>query len=634
LALVDWGVPVNDWRHCLPNAGTRSAMEVIEFVFLLIVMFHPVWLTILVVLLLLWLLKCTGLWLKNKRVILLGAAILYAIDAAIALPRIVYAWRSSDSPVIHQKAELPARLVLINVDCEKECHARLISGELEEVILVGIDRLRPGVDTSRPRRYRARWVRPGTCPLEQRRAIGYDARELARDGFCPVVEPTDIPTEGIFVVKESLNQTVRQKAVPLVSTHLVDSPPGKTIQLRAVEVQRRTRDGVELLAARRRYLAPGLLGLPPLVGCWVRIDNMLGIYPPGDTGCGLWRWFTWGGDHRWQGEAGWVYGDVFTRAARHPIPPPRADTPPVGPAEAVEILSRVSPVEDYLPALKDALVAPSVSDDMLVDLVVQRARRGTLDGVLIAVLAAERPAAAAALPARLEAPPTLIRQPDLILTEMERDSAIFEAWRDFIFDALASNWSVTPGQVAPPERYLALLRERDPDFLCQRLDRVTRAGGLLDHRDNVTVRNTSRNYFEAMPRFLEPLINAAVRQCGERSTGLLHDLLAAPAALRREQVAFLVPRLPGDFARKLADQAFANLLDDRGMDHADYKVLDRRQRYVYAHLQILLHAGQSCDNVERKLNFAVADLRDRGETPSPQVIERLAYLNGTEEGVR
>lgn len=598
---------------------------------LLIGMFHPIWLTILVALLLWWWLARTGLWSRRKRLILIGAVGLYAIDAAIALPRILYAWRSPDHAIVHQRTELPAKLVLVNAACDKTCHALLLSGAIEEVILVKTDQPEAAI-APQPLRYRVGWSQPGACPEERQQAIGYDVgrAELLRDGFCPHVEPTEIPSEGIFVVQESLYRTARQEAVALKSTYLADGPPGRTIQLFAIEVQRRTRDRIEVLAGRRRYSAPGVLGLPPLVGCWVRIDNMLGIYPPGDTGCGLWRWFTWGGDRDWRGDVAWVYADVFTPAARRAIPPPRPDLPPANSSEAIEILSRATPIQDYLPALKDKLVAPSVSDETLVEMVVQRVRRrGALDGALIAVLARERPEAAAAIPARLGPPPALINQSELILTEMARHRGVFDAWRDFMFDALASDWDAFPAPPNPAraEPLLALLRERDPVFLCQRLDRITRDGGLLDYRERVILPARPRgSLHEATPDFLRPLLNAAVSQCGQRANGFLRDVLTAPAAARREGVALFISTLPGDVASQFADQAFANLLDERDMEPRVYATLNRRQHYAYAHLQALIRAGQSCDNVARKFDAAIAALRERGGTPSPQLLERLAYL--------
>jgi hypothetical protein len=598
---------------------------------LLIGLFHPVWSTILVALLVWWRLRRTDLWRERKRLILIGAGALYAIDAAIALPRIVYAWRSPDHGVVHQRTELPAKLVLVNAACDKTCHALLQSGAIEEVILVKTDQPE-AAKAPPPRRYRAGWSRPGACPEERQDAIGYGVgrAELLRDGFCPQVEPAEIPTEGIFVVQESLYRGARQKAVALTSTYVVDAPPGSMIRLSAIEVQRRTRDRIEVLAERRRYLAPGVLGLPPLVGCWVRLDNVLGIYPPGDTGCGLWRWFTSGGDHNWSGDVAWVYAGVFTPAARPATPPPRPDLPPASSSDALEILSRATPIDDYLPALKDKLVDPSVSDDALIHMVAQRVlRRRALDGALIAVLARERPEAAVRIPVRLGPPPAQVTQSGLILAEMERDRAIFDAWSTFMFDALASDWDAFPSPPNPAraERLLALLRERDPEFLCQRLDRITRRDGLLDHRRRLLSRHRGHlQHYETMPDFLRPLINAAVSQCGERANGFLRNLLTAPAAARREGVALFISRLPSEVASQLSDQAFANLLDEDVMDARVYATLNRRQHYAYAHLQVLISAGQSCDDVARKFDAAVAALRAGGGTPSPQLLERLAYL--------
>jgi hypothetical protein len=286
---------------------------------IIILAFHPVPLTIAVAILLVWFVVRTGLWRKHKRIIVLSAIVLYAIDTAFAVPRIVYAWRSPGRPVIHEKVPLPATLVLVNADCEKDCHTRLLSGQIDEVILVQTDQTRRSDPPRPPRRYRVGWSQPIACPQERDQAIGYawsyDARELRRNGFCPEVGPAEVPQEGVFVVQENLHVRVSERAIPLTSTYLADGPPGRTIELLAIEVQRRTRNGVKVLATRRRYAAPGLLGLPPLVGCWHRPYNIIWVMPPGDAGCRLWRWFTSGGD--WDGDQrvsylAWVYANVFT----------------------------------------------------------------------------------------------------------------------------------------------------------------------------------------------------------------------------------------------------------------------------------------------------------------------------------
>lgn len=61
-----------------------------------ILLFHPVWLTLLVGLLSGWLIVRLKLWRKHKRIfiaVLVTAAALYVLDALIAFPRIAYAWR-------------------------------------------------------------------------------------------------------------------------------------------------------------------------------------------------------------------------------------------------------------------------------------------------------------------------------------------------------------------------------------------------------------------------------------------------------------------------------------------------------------------------------------------------------------
>jgi len=284
---------------------------------ILILIFHPIWVTLLVVLLMTWLIVRLKLWRKRKRTLvalLVIACTLYVLDALVAIPRIAYAWRIPDHLVVNQKLQLPATLVLVNADCRKECHARLLSGELKEVILV---ETRPRFySTAQPtRRYRAAWSRPGDCPPERVRAVHWSVETLVKDGFCPLVEPVETPPEGVFVVHEAFGVTPGQKAAPFNPgpKYLMDAPSGKIIHFSAVEIQLRTQQHVEVIATRRQYEAPGLIGLPPLIGCWDRPDNIIWIMPPGDTGCGLWRWFTWGGDLLWNDdEIEWVYKEVFS----------------------------------------------------------------------------------------------------------------------------------------------------------------------------------------------------------------------------------------------------------------------------------------------------------------------------------
>jgi hypothetical protein len=338
---------------------------------------------------------------------------------------------------------------------------------------------------------------------------------------------------------------------------------------------------------------------------------------------------------------------VFTPPARQVVPPERPEFPPADPAEAIEILSHVSSIEDYLPALKDALLAPSVSDEPLLELILQRAQLGTLEGALIDVLSQKSPKGAAAIPARLAEIPKFIKQPGMILNSMEHDRVIFDAWADFMFETMAYNWPrvIEPLHQGDPEvaHLLTLLHDRDPAFVCDRLDRVTRAGGILDTHDI----EASKNYFvladgeiaensstqtpplpvNPLPSFLPPLIRAAAEQCGKRANGFLHALMQASAAARREQVAWLISSLPEGIAADLADQAFTNILDDRGMDIWPYNDPIGRRNYLRAHLAVLVRAGQSCDDVERRLALAMSELPQRNTVPSSHIREWLAYLH-------
>lgn len=278
--------------------------------FVIIVITHPIWLTVIVAILLGILLSRTTWWRGHKRLIVLILVVLYAADTAIALPRIIYAWRTPKGSVIHQQVPTPKQVVLVNARCLKECHDRLLSGQIEELIRVKTDPRQPETKPQ-ARLYRAGWSQPGECPRERLLAIDLSAREQLPAGFCPLITAAEIPSEGLFVVQESFGVTASQKAARFKPKFLTDDPPGRMIKFRGIEVQRRTEGQVEVMASERYYVAPGLVGLPPLVGCWERPDNIIWIMPPGDTGCGLWRWFTEGGAHQSTDAVDWVFSDVL-----------------------------------------------------------------------------------------------------------------------------------------------------------------------------------------------------------------------------------------------------------------------------------------------------------------------------------
>ena len=225
-----------------------------------ILLIHPIWLTFLVAVLIVWFVARHKLWRTHKRILaaaLLGAGALYALDAAIAFPRLAYGWRCPDHPVIARKMQLPPTLVLVNADCRKECHARLLSGQLDDVILVETHpRFYSAAQPAR--RYRTGWSIPGECPPERLQAVHWSVEQLTKEGFCPVVEAIELPTEGVFVVQEGFGVTAHEKAAPFVPgpQYLTEGPPGKIITFRAVEVQLRAQQQVEVIAARRTYEAP------------------------------------------------------------------------------------------------------------------------------------------------------------------------------------------------------------------------------------------------------------------------------------------------------------------------------------------------------------------------------------------
>jgi hypothetical protein len=274
-----------------------------------LLVFHPIPVTILVFGLAFWFLTARDHWMRYGRIIFVGACATYVIDTAFALPRIAYAWRSPDHAVVNERVALPARLVLAFAECDRACHERLFSGALDEVILVRSNA--PGRDPQQPLRYRVSWTEPNNCPNERRRLIPYHQYEKAQRGFCPAIEPIELPTDGIFVVQDHFHVASNQHAASFKSVQLTSSPPGAIIEFTGVEVQRRTQGRIEVLASRRKVTAPGLTGLPPLLGCWDRPDNVIWIMPAGDTKCGFWRWFTSGGDVRWQGDSDWVFAEAF-----------------------------------------------------------------------------------------------------------------------------------------------------------------------------------------------------------------------------------------------------------------------------------------------------------------------------------
>ncbi|SDO80312.1 hypothetical protein [Afipia sp. GAS231] len=292
--------------------------------YLWLIVFHPVLLTLLALVALVVLLRWTGWWARYKYRILLVLLAGYAIDMAFALPRILFAHGLSQEPVIARRIPLPSRFVLVDIPCDARCHDLLISGEVEEIVSVSLPGY-GGVSAVSARRYRADWTIPGTCPSERQRENREPSQAQGSSGYCPCVESVEVPTSGVFLVNEGTIVSASQRARPYAPAYLVKAPPGRVIRFAGIEVQNRSSAGTDVLASIYYDEAPGLLGLPPLIGCWDRPDNVIWIMPAGDTGCGLWRWFTEGGNEKFVNDTTWLFERVFGPPDRPVVPPRRAE---------------------------------------------------------------------------------------------------------------------------------------------------------------------------------------------------------------------------------------------------------------------------------------------------------------------
>src|SRR4029077_15845812 len=116
----------------------------------------------------------TGLWTRYRPWILGALLAAYAIDAGFALPRILFAYGLSKTPVVTQQIPLPRRLVLVDIPCVVKCHDLLISGAIEEIISV-IPARPPYTNAAKAARYSAGWTIPGIC---KSKTLSHDPREL------------------------------------------------------------------------------------------------------------------------------------------------------------------------------------------------------------------------------------------------------------------------------------------------------------------------------------------------------------------------------------------------------------------------------------------------------------------------
>jgi hypothetical protein len=234
--------------------------------------------------------------------------------------RAAYAWQLSRTPIIHHTIPSPPSLVLVGLACDAACLDRLIEGTFENVTVIH-NPYPPGP----PLRYSVVRGAPNDCPVDlvprgERAWDSATVKALRDRGICPMIEESDTPSEGIFVVREGIGVATSQRAVEFSPQYIVARPSSAVIEFAAIEVQSRSSTGIEVLAEARYYEAPGYLGFPPLIGCWERPDNIIWILPAGDTGCGFWRRTVGGGDRQHAAEAAWVYSAVFTGGSVSSLP--------------------------------------------------------------------------------------------------------------------------------------------------------------------------------------------------------------------------------------------------------------------------------------------------------------------------
>ncbi len=454
-----------------------------------LIVFHPILVSLAALAVLIVLLRWTGLWARYKYRILLALLAAYAVDAGFALPRVLFAHGLSKDPVIAQQIPLPRRLVLVDLPCGAKCHDWLITGAVEEIISVNAARPEYG-SAAKAVRYNAGWTLPGNCPYEREKENRDPSIVQRQSGYCPLVEPVEIPKQGVFLIREGALVTAKQSARSYSPTYLVKTPPGPVISFFGIEAQDRAPAGTKVLASAYRYEAPGFLGLPLLIGCWNRPDNVIWIMPPGDTGCGLWRRFTSGGDDRLSHDPKWIFEQAFGPPDRAVSPPERAELPPATPQQALEILSKVwsTDINLHLASLRNALLDPALPDQALTDLIVRRVRRSEpLEGALIAFLGAYRPAALVGLSSRLDRMPSVFARSGAVLDEMERNAEFRDDFADTMFLFLQSRWETA----ANAGRFLKLMESSHPGWLCDKLGHIKGSAEISKILENDAVKRNS-----------------------------------------------------------------------------------------------------------------------------------------------
>ena len=140
-----------------------------------------------------------------------------------------------------------------------------------------------------------------------------------------------------------------------------------------------------------------------------------------------------------------------------------------------------------LDLVRGALLDAANSNDALTNLMIRIARRGILDGALMALLAANRPAALANLSDRLVSFPKVFTNPGPVLDEMERNAKFRDDFADTMFLLLKARWESSDNI----GRFLGLMETGHPGWLCNQLARHKGSADLSSILVNDVVKQNS-----------------------------------------------------------------------------------------------------------------------------------------------
>lgn len=593
---------------------------------MIIFVLHPIIVTIIFVIIFVYLNKKYYIWQNYAHYILIALVLFFIVfiyDSWHALMRGTYATALSEHPKIGKKIPLPRKVVIVGSlgESEKIWPKKLVSGILNEVILVRASKKAK----SEPIAFQISigFSAPGGCPKDRMRFIHSSLRkQFSVKGICPKIRETKMPKEGIFIVSETLRIPASKSAKYFQPKFLVDRPPGPIISYRGIEIQKRQSEKISVLSSSASYIAPGFLA-PILIGCWERPDNILWVLPAGDTGCGFWRLFVSGGAAKHRPKE-WIFSQAFSPSKTRVQKPSSERIIETTSLQAVKILENlnydVDDIASFLPQLREQLLDSNLPDKVIIDLILKRAtqKTGKLEGALIAFLMEYRPAAALQLPKLIKKIPLYIVRPERIISIMETNPQFRKYFSSLMLESLSGIW--TPHNPSIQDKLIKLLSEKETDFLCQNLYRVTKKDGIFERHSKMT--NGIR-----IPVFLPTLIKKAVNDCNDKGVEFIAKIFRHTRGVNRERIIRMVENLDGKVLKQLKDQVVESLIDPIPMDKYPYKKLSRRQIYANDHVRLLRKAGLECNDILDNLSSKVQHVRDSERKISKDLIERVDFIS-------